>query len=211
MHYYKKYVIIGRIIIYAMVKKMAIVTVSGLSMDFGEQKLFDDMYFEVQNDDRIGLIGVNGCGKTTLFKLLTVEMLPTGGTIVLNKNTVIGYMEQHVCRDPYISAYDEVLTVFRELADMENELEILNEKINSKPDDINKLIERQTFLNDEFTRREGLTFGTTTAGTITSGPFIDILEGLHQNLLLELKFETGEKFPPFLFQAACRGQVVRSR
>ena len=43
-----------------MVKKMAIVTVSGLSMDFGEQKLFDDMYFEVQNDDRIGLIGVNG-------------------------------------------------------------------------------------------------------------------------------------------------------
>ncbi len=141
-----------------MVKKMAIVTVSGLSMDFGEQKLFDDMYFEVQNDDRIGLIGVNGCGKTTLFKLLTGEMLPTGGTIVLNKNTVIGYMEQHVCRDPYISAYDEVLTVFRELADMENELEILNEKINSKPDDINKLIERQTFLNDEFTRREGLTY-----------------------------------------------------
>ena len=44
-------------------------------------------------------------------------------------------------------------------------------------------------------RREGLTFGTTTAGTITSGPFIDILEGLHQNLLLELKFETGEKEP----------------
>jgi phage terminase large subunit-like protein len=44
-------------------------------------------------------------------------------------------------------------------------------------------------------RREGLTFGTTTAGTITSGPFIEILDGLHQNLLLELKFDSGEETP----------------
>jgi len=44
-------------------------------------------------------------------------------------------------------------------------------------------------------RREGLTFGTTTAGTITSGPFIDMLAGLHQNLLLELKFDSGEETP----------------
>lgn len=44
-------------------------------------------------------------------------------------------------------------------------------------------------------RREGLTFGTTTAGTITSGPFIDMLQGLHDNLMLELKFETGEEQP----------------
>lgn len=44
-------------------------------------------------------------------------------------------------------------------------------------------------------RREGLTFGTTTAGTITTGPFIDMLQGLHNNLMLELKFDTGEEHP----------------
>lgn len=44
-------------------------------------------------------------------------------------------------------------------------------------------------------RREGLTFGTTTAGTISSGPFVDILDGLHEGLLRELKFETGEETP----------------
>jgi len=44
-------------------------------------------------------------------------------------------------------------------------------------------------------RREGLTFGTTTAGTIKSGPFIDMLQGLHHNLLLELKFDSGEEQP----------------
>ena len=137
---------------------MAIVTVSGLAMDFGEQKLFDNMSFEVQNDDRIGLIGVNGCGKTTLFKLLTGEISPSDGNIVINKNASIGYMEQHVCRDPNISAYDEVLTVFSELMDHEAELDELNIKINAGMGDINKLVERQAFLNDELTRRGGLTY-----------------------------------------------------
>ena len=137
---------------------MAIVTVNGLSMEFGEQKLFDKMSFEVQNDDRIGLIGVNGCGKTTLFKLLTGELIPSGGNIVLNKNTSIGYMEQHVCRNPEISAYDEVLTVFSELMDNEKEIELINARISAGTENIESLVERQAFLNDEFKRKDGLTY-----------------------------------------------------
>src|SRR5574344_1324933 len=110
---------------------MAIITVNGLTMDFGENLLFDNMNFEVQSGDHIGLIGVNGCGETTLFKLLTGEYTPSGGTIVINKNTVIGYMEQHVCRNLERSAYDEVMTVFEPLIQMANELEALNLKISS--------------------------------------------------------------------------------
>lgn len=78
---------------------MALVTVQELMMEFGEQLLFEGMSFEIQKGDRIGLIGVNGCGKTTLFKLLTGEYSPAGGTIVIHKNTTVGYMEQHVCRN----------------------------------------------------------------------------------------------------------------
>ena len=137
---------------------MAIITVNGLSMEFGEQKLFDKMYFEVQSGDRIGLIGVNGCGKTTLFKLLTGEYEPADGEIIINKNTKIGYMEQHVCRALDRSAYNEVLTVFDDLIEAERELERLSESISSKTGDIDSLVERQAFLNDEFTRREGLTY-----------------------------------------------------
>ncbi len=137
---------------------MAIITVSSLMMEFGENCLFDNMNFEVQNGDRIGLIGVNGCGKTTLFKLLTGEYKPSGGNIIINKNTVIGYMEQHVCRNLERSAYDEVMTVFDELIKMESELDILNAKIDSAQGNINEMIERQAFLHDEFTRRGGLTY-----------------------------------------------------
>ena len=136
---------------------MAIVTVHDLAMEFGEQKLFDGMNFEIQDGDRIGLIGVNGCGKTTLFKMLTGEYYPTGGNIIINKNTAIGYMEQHVCRNLERSAYDEVMTIFSDLTEMENELNLLNAQISLKSANLNNLIERQAFLHDEFTRKGGLT------------------------------------------------------
>lgn len=136
---------------------MAIVTVHDLAMEFGEQKLFDGMNFEIQDGDRIGLIGVNGCGKTTLFKMLTGEYYPTGGNIIINKNTTIGYMEQHVCRNLERSAYDEVMTIFSELTAMEQELNLLNGQISLRTENLNSLIERQSFLHDEFTRKGGLT------------------------------------------------------
>ena len=136
---------------------MAIITVSGLMMDFGENLLFDNMNFEVQSGDRIGLIGVNGCGKTTLFKLLTGEYTASDGSIIINKNTVVGYMEQHVCRNLERSAYNEVMTVFDDLIEMENELDVLNAKINAKSENLDELVERQAFLHDEFTRKGGLT------------------------------------------------------
>ena len=139
---------------------MAMITVSQLCMTFGEQKLFDNMSFEVQSGDRIGLIGVNGCGKSTLFKLLTGEYESTAGDVILHKDTRIGYMEQHVCRNLSISAYDEVLTVFQDLIDAEQELEQLNAAIAAKTDtdDLDHLVERQAFLHEMFTRRDGLTY-----------------------------------------------------
>lgn len=136
---------------------MALLGASNISMYFGSNKIFENVTFEVQNNDRIGLIAVNGAGKTTLFKLITKEYISTGGEVYISKNTKIGYMEQHVCRNLDISAYDEVLTVFEDILDMETELEMLAEKISTNPSNADELIERQSFLNDEFHRNDGLT------------------------------------------------------
>ena len=136
---------------------MALITVSGLMMEFGDQRLFENMNFEIQKGDRVGLIGVNGSGKTTLFRILTGEYSPTDGTVVINKNSTVGYMQQHVCRNLERSAYDEVMTVFDDLIRMEEELEGLNVLIGSVHDEIDEMVERQAFLHDEFTRRGGLT------------------------------------------------------
>lgn len=137
---------------------MALVTVHELSMEFGEQTLFENMNFQIQPGDRIGLIGVNGCGKTTLFKMLTGEFSPTAGTIVIDKNTTVGYMEQHVCRNLDKTAYEEVLTVFDDIIAMEQELEGLNALIGSVHDELDDMVERQAYLHDSFTARGGLTY-----------------------------------------------------
>ena len=92
---------------------MALLSVSGLSKAYGADTIFSGVSFEVQEKNRIGLVGVNGSGKTTLFRLLTGEEKPDAGEIHRSKMLSVGYMEQHVCSDPQQSAYEEVLRVFR--------------------------------------------------------------------------------------------------
>lgn len=138
---------------------MAILTVNHITQSFGETTILEDVTFEMQKGERIGLVGVNGSGKTTLFKVLTGEYTPDEGSAVYSKETVLGYMEQHVCRDFQKTALEEVLTVFAPLLKMERELEDLNALLSQNPpeEELNRLIERQTALNDRFVDLGGLT------------------------------------------------------
>ena len=138
---------------------MAILTVNHITQSFGETKILEDVTFEMQKGERIGLVGVNGSGKTTLFKVLTGEYTPDGGSVVFSKETTPGYMEQHVCRDFHKTALEEVLTVFAPLLKMERELEDLSALLSQNPpeEELNRLIERQTALNDRFVDLGGLT------------------------------------------------------
>ena len=138
---------------------MAIVTVNHIQQSFGEEIILRDISFEMQKGERVGLVGVNGSGKTTLFKVLTGEYTPDTGTVVFGKDTVLGYMEQHVCRDLEKTALEEVMTVFAPLLRMERELEDLNALLSAHPgeEDLERLILRQTDLNDRFVDGGGLT------------------------------------------------------
>ena len=64
---------------------MSLLNVSNLQKYFGAELLFEHLSFEVQTNDRIGLVGVNGTGKTTLFKLLTGEISYDSGEVYLSK------------------------------------------------------------------------------------------------------------------------------
>ena len=136
---------------------MGLLSASNLNKAFGADLIFSGVSFEIQENDRVGLVGINGSGKTTLLKLLTGEMQPDGGDIFKANSTVLGYMEQHVCRDLERSAYSEVLTVFSELLEMEKELDTISLQLQAKPKDIDRLIEKQGALNDRFVAQGGLT------------------------------------------------------
>ena len=145
---------------------MAAISAHNLKMMFGETVLFEQAAFGIGEKDRVGLIGANGTGKTTLFKLIIGALESTQGTITKAKDVTLGYMEQHVSAGSQATLYDDMLCVFEPLMRIERELEELAKKIHLCPPDINSLITRQHFLTEEFARLGGLTYVSRTRATL---------------------------------------------
>jgi ATP-binding cassette subfamily F protein 3 len=145
---------------------MSLLSASGLCKAFGTDVVLEGISFEVREGDRIGLIGSNGSGKTTLFKILTGELAADSGEINRANRASLGYMEQHVCRNLERSAYEEVLTVFRPLLDVERELDEISHTLQNKPQNPDGMIERQTWLTDRYNMNGGLTFRSRTRSAL---------------------------------------------
>lgn len=142
---------------------MATVTAQNLTMEFGSRVLFGNASFEIAPGEHAGLIGANGTGKTTLFKLITGEIEPSSGNIFTAHGTRIGYLEQHACAGSRLSVMDEALTVFRHLIDAEKELEEIAGKIDAGD---TSLIDRQQKLSERFQNEGGLTFKSMTRSAL---------------------------------------------
>lgn len=145
---------------------MSVLSAQNLKMEFGQNTVFQNVTFDVYEKDKIGLIGVNGAGKTTLFKVITKEYEPTEGTLIIGKNTVVGYMEQHACHNSERSVYDEIATVFSHLALLEEQIECTTKSIEKGEEDINSLIEQQLSLQEEFQSNGGLTYKSRLRATL---------------------------------------------
>lgn len=149
---------------------MSLLTAQNLQFGFSDGILFKDAAFKIENTDRVGLIGANGTGKTTLFKLITGEYSPQEGAIVKSRDLNIGYMEQYLPSNNSVTLYNEVLTVFSDVAEMEKELEEINCRLLDTSDE--KLIERQLFLNEEIERRGGLVYKAKTRSALLGLGFL---------------------------------------
>lgn len=152
---------------------MAILTAYNLNITFGEENLFCGGSFLIDENDTVGLIGANGVGKTTLFKMITGELEPTEGEIYKAKNTVIGYMQQHACEGSNLTLYGELLKVFDHLRDMEIELEYLHKGIDENIGDINKLIQKQDILTQQYQEKGGLTYKNRCKSTLIGLGFLE--------------------------------------
>lgn len=145
---------------------MPALSVRNLTMTFIERNLFTDVSFDVEERDKVGFIGANGVGKTTLFKILNGEISPVSGTITFSKNVRPGYMEQHACNNPRADVYHELLSVFDYLSDMETEISALAHQIDNKSGNLDELVERQTMLIEQFERAGGLTYKSRTRSAL---------------------------------------------
>lgn len=145
---------------------MAVLSARGLSMSFVERNLFSDVSFDIEKRDKMGFIGRNGTGKTTLFKVITGELDPTEGGVIFASDAKVGYMRQHACTDPERSVFEELRLVFTPLIEMEKEIESLTLQIDAGVGDIDSLILRQTALIDKFNRDGGLTYNSRTRSAL---------------------------------------------
>ena len=152
---------------------MPALSVNKLSMSFGERTLFEDMSFEVESRDKVGLTGRNGVGKTTLFKLICSELEPTSGVIAKEKGLNIGYMEQHACSNGSRTIYGELESVFSDLISMERDIEKITATIEHSTGDLDDLIARQMELIERFERDGGLTYKSRTRSALTGLGFTE--------------------------------------
>ncbi len=145
---------------------MLLLSLNDISMSFADRTLFSGVSLDVYDDDRIGFVGVNGSGKTTLFRLLRGEHTPDEGAVHIAGSCKIGVMEQFACKNSSGTLYDEALTVFSRLEDMELELEEIHDRIDGG-DHSEATINRQTQLSERFERDGGLTYKSRTASALT--------------------------------------------
>lgn len=145
---------------------MIVLSGSSLSVSFGGETLFHDVGFRLDENGRAGLVGVNGCGKTTLMHIISGKLEPENGSINKAAGVRLGCMEQYVIRDDSVTLYDEVLEIFRPLIDMENELADITVAIDTG-DHSEQTLARQMQLREAFERDGGLTYKARTASALT--------------------------------------------
>ena len=144
---------------------MIVLSGNDISVSFGGETLFHDVNFRLEENGRAALVGVNGCGKTTLMHVINGRQEAETGGISKAAGIKIGCMEQYVIRDDNITLYDEVLEIFRPLIDAENELADIAVAIDTG-DHSEQTLSRQMQLQERFEREGGLTYKSMTCSAL---------------------------------------------
>ena len=129
------------------------VSVDGLAVEFGGTTLFSDISFQINEKDRIALMGKNGAGKSTLLKILAGVRQPTRGRVTA-KDCVIAYLPQHLMTEDGRTVFEEASMAFSHLKEMEREIEVLNNELATRTDyeseDYMALIEKVATMSEKF-------------------------------------------------------------
>ena len=130
------------------------ISIDGLTVEFGDRALFKDISFQINEKDRIALMGKNGAGKSTLLKILAGERKPTRGRVTAPKDTVVAYLPQHLMTEDGRTVYEEAAQAFAHLFEMEGRIEELNRQLSERTDyesaEYYKLIEEVSALSEKF-------------------------------------------------------------
>jgi ATP-binding cassette subfamily F protein 3 len=131
---------------------------SETSKSYGGREILRDVSFQVNLNEKIGLVGRNGAGKTTVFKLISGEEAPDTGTVIKANNLKLGFLEQHVEFDADLTVHEAALSAFEKLQKIEIEMRHLETVMSENPPDLDTILEKYSDLQHEFELEGGFEY-----------------------------------------------------
>ena len=165
---------------------MIVLSGKDISKSYGTDIITEDVSFGVEKGDRIGIVGPNGCGKTTLLSIISGDIEPTSGSVYIRSDTTVGYLRQ---RNHFFgggTVLGEAQKSFQHFYRMEREREELQEKITDHTrKDFERCLEDYTALSEEYEKQGGYTYKSELAAVLKAMGFteedqlkkIDVLSG----------------------------------
>ena len=135
-----------------------LITINSGTVYFGANDVFENIDFVINENEKIALVGRNGCGKTTLLKVLMGEVELSSGQLIKSNKVKVGYLNQNSLIECHNNVRDELLTVYKDLLDKEKRLNELSEKLKVEHSD--KLINEYSTLEEEFKMQGGYTYNS---------------------------------------------------
>lgn len=142
---------------------MIVLSCKNISKSYGIDEVLKDVTISINDGDKVGIIGANGEGKSTLFKIISKELSYDNGEVFIDKSKSLGYLSQHLDLDPDITIYDEMISVFKDITSLEDKLLKFEALMNEPYDESNseyheKLIKNYTTTQELFINRGGYTY-----------------------------------------------------
>jgi len=126
---------------------MSIVTFSNVTIEFLWDKLFENLSFTIDDNSRIGLIGKNGSGKTTIFNLINGTLKPNSGQVIIAKNRILGYLTQETQLNEDLTLYETVYHADEDIVNIKNQISQLENELVSNHSDEN--LRQLDYLHDK--------------------------------------------------------------
>lgn len=150
---------------------MIVLQVNKLTKSFSGINIVENVQLEVHQRDRVALVGRNGAGKSTLLKMIAGEMAADSGDLIIPKGIRIGYLEQHSGIDSSLTVWDEMMTVFEPIRQMERRIRSLEEQmadpdVYSNPDEFTRVTNEYDELQTEFKSSNGYQYESDTRSVL---------------------------------------------
>lgn len=144
-----------------------ILSLSGVSKSFGTDVILEKITFNMEEKEKAAIVGVNGAGKTTLFKIITGESTYDSGDVYIKKDISLGYLKQNAMPNSDDTIYNEMLSVFKNLIETENELRQMEHEMSSlKGTELEEHMKKYSDIQYQFELMDGYSYKSRIKGVL---------------------------------------------